>query len=125
MCLDVQANWRGAERVSRIAYYSPRSLIEQVASTNFQVTDVAGFRLFRNRIRFMTVLENFHWYRSCVGYLTSHYPYLATDMLIVGRKNEKPTPTYKQETPAVRVAENNCQQNSRAGETCQRLSPHS
>ena len=59
--LDVQSNWKDSERANRITYYSFHSLLEQIRSVNFQVTEITGFRLFRNRIRLMTRLENFDW----------------------------------------------------------------
>lgn len=88
VCLDSQTNWRNGERVSRITYYSLRSLVERVACANFLVTDVAGFRLFRNRIRWMTGLENLAWYRNSVQYVAARWPYLAADILVVGQKKE-------------------------------------
>lgn len=99
VCLGTQSNWRDADRASRMAFCSLRSLVEQVASANFVVTDVAGFRLFRNRIRLMAGLENFGWYRRSVKFLTSRYAYLASDILIVGRKEEGPASCPSAGTP--------------------------
>jgi ubiquinone/menaquinone biosynthesis C-methylase UbiE len=84
--LDSETNWRNGQRVSRITYYSFTSLVERVAWANFLVTDVAGFRLIRNRIRWMTGLENFACYRCFVKSVTARFPYLATDILVVGDK---------------------------------------
>jgi len=84
--LDVQSDWKGSERACRITYYSFQSLIEQIRSANFHVTGVTGFRLFRNRIRVMTRLENYGRYRRFVLFLTERYPRLASDLLVVARK---------------------------------------
>jgi ubiquinone/menaquinone biosynthesis C-methylase UbiE len=84
--LDVQSNWKDSERACRITYYSYRSLIEQIRSANFHITDVTGFRVFRNRIRRMTFLENYAWYRGLVLSLTERYPHLASDLLVVAHK---------------------------------------
>jgi len=86
IALDVQSNWKGSERACRITYYSFQSLIEQIRSVNFHVTGITGFRLLRNRIRLMTRLENFDWYRRLVLFLTERYPHLASDLLVVAHK---------------------------------------
>ncbi len=84
--LEVQSNWKDSERANRITYYSFQSLLEQIRSVNFQVTEVTGFRLFRNRIRLMTRLENFDWYRRLCLILSHHYPRLASDLFVVASK---------------------------------------
>ncbi len=86
VALDVQSNWKGSERACRITYYSFQSLIEQIRSANFQVTGITGFRVFRNRIRLMTRLENYAWYRRLVSFLTERHPHLASDLLVVAHK---------------------------------------
>jgi len=86
IALDVQPNWKGSERACRITYYSFQSLIEQIRSVNFQVIEITGFRLFRNRIRLMVRLENYAWYRRLVLLLTRRYPYLASDLFVVAYK---------------------------------------
>jgi len=86
IALDVQSNWKDSERACRITFYSFQSLIEQIRSVNFHVTGITGFRLFRNRIRLMTRLENFAWYRRLVLFLTKRYPRLASDLLVVAYK---------------------------------------
>ncbi|MDQ7782575.1 MAG: methyltransferase domain-containing protein [Desulfomonilaceae bacterium] len=86
IALDFQSDWKGSERPCRITYYSFQSLIEQIRSVNFHVTGIAGFRLFRNRIRLMTRLEDFSWYRRTVLFLTERYPRLASDLLVLARK---------------------------------------
>jgi ubiquinone/menaquinone biosynthesis C-methylase UbiE len=84
--LDTQTAVQGGTRVCRVTYYSLRSLQREVSGANFQITDVAGFRLFRNRIRFMTRLENFDWYHRMVRAIVGRYPAMATDVLVVGTK---------------------------------------
>jgi ubiquinone/menaquinone biosynthesis C-methylase UbiE len=84
--LDVQSNWKEAERACRITFYSFKSLIEQIRSVNFDIAEIAGFRLFRNRIRLMTRLENYAWYRRLVLFLTERYPHMASDLFVLGHK---------------------------------------
>jgi SAM-dependent methyltransferase len=84
--LDVQSNWKDSERANRITYYSFQSLLEQIRSVNFQVTEITGFRLFRNRIRLMCRLENFDWYRRLILLLSRRYPSLASDLFVVANK---------------------------------------
>jgi len=86
IALDVQSNWKDSERACRITYYSFQSLIQQISFANFHVTAIAGFRVFRNRIRLMTRLENYGWYRGLVSFLTQRYPHLASDLLVVAHK---------------------------------------
>jgi hypothetical protein len=86
IALDVQSNWKDSERANRITYYSFQSLIEEIRSADFQVTGVTGFRLFRNRIRLMTRLENFGWYRRSVLFLAQCCPYLACDLFVVASR---------------------------------------
>jgi len=84
--LDCQTDWKNATRACRITYYSLRSLVEQVRSARFEITDVAGFRIFRNRIRAMTRLEDYRWYYRLTKSIVSRFPRLAADIMVVGRK---------------------------------------
>jgi SAM-dependent methyltransferase len=86
IAMDIEFNWKDAERACRITYYSLQTLIEQIRSVNFQITGFAAFRLFRNRIRLMARLENYAWYRRLVLFLAERYPYLASDLLVVAYK---------------------------------------
>lgn len=86
VALDVQSDWKEAERACRITYYSFASLIEQIVSVNFHVGEIAGFRLFRNRIRFMSRLEDYAWHRRLVLFLIERYPHLASDLFVVAHK---------------------------------------
>ncbi len=86
IALDIQSNWKDAERACRITYYSFESLIEQIRSVNFHVDKITGFRLFRNRIRLMTRLENYVWYRRLVLFVTARYPQVASDLFVLGHK---------------------------------------
>lgn len=89
VALDTQKEWKNARRPCRINYYSLRSLIEDVGSADFLVTEVTAFRLFRNRIRFLTRLENCRWYYRLTRFLATRCPHLASDVMVVGRKKEK------------------------------------
>jgi ubiquinone/menaquinone biosynthesis C-methylase UbiE len=84
--LDRQRDWKRATRACRITYYSLDSLVEQVASADFRVTAVKGFRIFRNRIRLMKRLEEFKHYNSATTFLAGRFPFLASDILVVGAK---------------------------------------
>ncbi len=86
IALDIELNWKDAERACRITYYSLQTLIEQLRSVDFHITGFAGFRLFRNRIRLMARLENYAWYRGMILFLAARYPYLASDLLVVAYK---------------------------------------
>jgi ubiquinone/menaquinone biosynthesis C-methylase UbiE len=86
IALDCQSHWRDTERANRITYYSYQSLIDHIRSVNFQVTEIRGFRLFRNRIRLMRLLEKFDWYRRLVLVLTRYYPPLASDLFVAAYK---------------------------------------
>lgn len=86
IALDRQSDWKDAERACRITYYSFQSLIQQIRSVNFHVMGLTGFRLFRNRIRLMSHLEKYAWYRRLVTFLTGRYPHLASDLFVVGYK---------------------------------------
>jgi ubiquinone/menaquinone biosynthesis C-methylase UbiE len=89
IALDVQSHWKESERACRITYYSFKSLIEEIRSMDFHVTGISGFRLFRNRIRLMSRLENYAWYRRLVLFLTRNYPQLASDLFIVANKKAR------------------------------------
>lgn len=86
IALDIEFNWKDAERACRITYYSLQTLIEQIRSVDFDISGFAAFRLFRNRIRLMSRLENLGWYRRMVLFLAARYPYLASDLLVVAYK---------------------------------------
>ena len=86
IALDAQSNWKQAERACRITYYSFQSLIDQIRSAKFHVADTTGFRLFRNRIRLMKLLENYAWYRRLTLAVAARYPRIASDILIVSHK---------------------------------------
>ena len=86
--LDKDVPVNGGRRVSRVTYYSFNSLQHEVRGANFHITDVAGFRLFRNRIRLMTRLEDFTWYHKLVRAIVRRYPSIATDVLVVGTKKQ-------------------------------------
>jgi 2-polyprenyl-3-methyl-5-hydroxy-6-metoxy-1,4-benzoquinol methylase len=86
VALDVQSNWKSADRPCRITYYSFHSLIEQIRSVNFHVVGLTGFRLFRNRIRLMSLLENYACYRRLIMWLARRYPRIASDLFVVGCK---------------------------------------
>lgn len=84
--LDRQRDWKNATRACRITYYSLNSLVKQVRSADFRVTAVKGFRLFRNRIRLMKRLEDFEHYNSATTFLAGRFPFLASDILVIGAK---------------------------------------
>ncbi len=86
IALNAQSNWKQAERACRITYYSFNSLIEQIRSANFRISETTGFRVFRNRIRLMKLLENYTWYRRLIQTLAARYPRLASDILVVSHK---------------------------------------
>jgi SAM-dependent methyltransferase len=86
--LDEQSSVKGGRRVCRVTYYSFDSLQQEVTNANFQITNVAGFRLFRNRIRLMNLLEDFAWYHRVVRFIVGRYPSVATDLLVVGTKKQ-------------------------------------
>ena len=100
VALDRDRNWQDARRPSRINYYSYWALIEEVRSADFNIEGVRGFRIFRNRIRAMTRLEDYRWYFRLISYLTRTYPYLASDVMVVGRKR----PPGAAATPKTRIA---------------------
>lgn len=83
--LDRQTSWKNAHRACRITYYSLRSLVQEIQAADFEVTDIAGFRIFRNRIRLMTRLEDFRWYYLLTGSIVRRVPWLAADIMVVGR----------------------------------------
>lgn len=90
--LDRQGDWKNATRACRITYYSLHSLVEQVASARFRVTAVKGFRLFRNRIRLMKRLEGFRRYNDATAFIAGRFPFLASDVLVVGAKRVSDNP---------------------------------
>ncbi len=82
---DGQTDWKAAERPVRVTFHSPRTIVRNVSAL-FDITDQVGFRLFRNRISCMKRLENYRPYFRLITWLAGRFPYLATDLLIVGRK---------------------------------------
>lgn len=87
VALDRQTEWRSAKRACRINYYSPSSLVEEIGRAGFRVRRVAGFRLFRNRLRFMNKLERRPWYRESVAALAAKFPHAASDLLVRATKS--------------------------------------
>jgi ubiquinone/menaquinone biosynthesis C-methylase UbiE len=85
---DNQKDWKDANRACRITYYSFRSFVEEIASAGFTVTEAIGFRIFRNRIRAMTRLEDYEWYRRAVKSIAARYPQFAADILITAVKEQ-------------------------------------
>jgi SAM-dependent methyltransferase len=86
IAFDSETNWKSASRASRINFYSFDSLIDEVSKAGFEILEVSGFRIFRNRIRLMRELENYKWYREITKRIASQYPRLASDILIIGEK---------------------------------------
>ncbi|MFC1833433.1 class I SAM-dependent methyltransferase [Thermodesulfobacteriota bacterium] len=86
VALDSQTDWKNANRACRITYYSSRSLVEELAAPGFRVVDVRGFRISRNRLRFLKRLETLEWFSRASKYLAARYPSLASDILVEGRK---------------------------------------
>ncbi len=83
---DRQSEWRSATRACRINYYSPASLVDEISRAGFRVRRVAGFKLFRNRLRFMNKLERLPWYRESVTALAAKFPHAASDLLVRATK---------------------------------------
>jgi len=88
IALDTQTGWKNSRRPCRINYYSFRSLIDEIRSARFQVTEVTAFRLLRNRVRLLTRLENYRWYYRMTSYLARRFPFLACDIMVAGCKKE-------------------------------------
>ena len=86
--LDCQSYSKDSERPNRITYYSFDSLIEHIRSANFHVTEIRGFRLFRNRIRLLARLDKFDWYRRLAFFITRYYPQLASDIFVAAYKEQ-------------------------------------
>lgn len=83
---DRQCDWKIAARASRINFYSFDSLLEEIQAAGFKIQDVSGFRIFRNRIRLMRNLEKYRWYRETTKRLAKSNPRLASDVLVISRK---------------------------------------
>ncbi|MBI5249437.1 MAG: class I SAM-dependent methyltransferase [Desulfomonile tiedjei] len=82
------ADWRKASRPTRISYYSFNGLISEIALLNFHIVHVTGFRIFRNRIRFLNRLEKYPWYGRMTECLTTRYPQISSELMVVARKGE-------------------------------------
>jgi SAM-dependent methyltransferase len=83
---DSESDWKKAFRASRINFYSFDSLIKEIREAGFEVLEVSGFRIFRNRIRIMGELENFEWYRDLTKQFAKRNPRRASDILIIAKK---------------------------------------
>ncbi len=83
---DTPGNWKKAKRPSRISFFSMDSLKSLIEDAGFEIKDVTGFRLFRNRLRLLRNLEDFSLYRNAIKGITSKFPSLATDLMVVGKK---------------------------------------
>jgi SAM-dependent methyltransferase len=86
VAFNAESDWKRASRASRIAFYSYDSLISEIREAGFQIIHVAGFRLFRNRIRAIRKLENYESYRQIIKKIAGNHPRLASEILIVARK---------------------------------------
>ncbi len=83
---DSQYDWKKSSRASRINFYSFDSLVTEIQDAGFNILETTGFRIFRNRIRLMRELENFHWYREITKKFADRNPRLASDILVIARK---------------------------------------
>jgi SAM-dependent methyltransferase len=79
-------DWKAAHRAARVTYYSFRGLIEEIRAAGFTPLDTRGFRIFRNRIRTLTRLENYAWYFALNRRLLAKCPFLAADIMVKARK---------------------------------------
>ena len=86
IAFDGESDWRQAARASRITFYSFDSLISEVRYAGFEIVHVAGFRMFRNRIRALRKLEDYDWYRKITKQLAGNHPRWASDILIIAKK---------------------------------------
>lgn len=86
IAFDSETDWKSASRASRINFYSFDSLIGEVRNAGFEILEVSGFRLFRNRIRLMRELETYKWYREITKQFAKRNPRWASDILIIGEK---------------------------------------
>lgn len=86
---DTEANWKRAKRPSRISFFSMGSLRSIIAEAGFEIQDATGFRLFRNRLRILRNIEDIGFYRSAIKTITSRFPGLATDLMVVGKKRSR------------------------------------
>lgn len=86
IAFDSERDWKKAFRALRINFYSFDSLIEEIHEAGFEVLEVSGFRVFRNRIRIMRELENSEWYREVTKRFTKQNPRWASDILIIAKK---------------------------------------
>lgn len=87
IAMDTKGDWRQADRPSRVTYYSCASLIDAMKEAEFEILHVTAFRLTRNRVRFLNRLEAYGWYRHVVKGLAARFPSMASDVMIVARKN--------------------------------------
>jgi ubiquinone/menaquinone biosynthesis C-methylase UbiE len=86
IAFDRESDWKSASRASRITFYSFDSLISEVRHAGFEIVHVAGFRMFRNRIRVMRKLESHDWYRTFTKQLAGNHPRWASDILVIAKK---------------------------------------
>ncbi|MGC8605341.1 MAG: class I SAM-dependent methyltransferase, partial [Desulfomonilaceae bacterium] len=59
VAFDCESEWKKSSRASRINFYSFDSLVKEIQEAGFNIVEVTGFRIFRNRIRLMKQLEKF------------------------------------------------------------------
>jgi SAM-dependent methyltransferase len=81
------SDWREANRPSRITYHSFKGLINEIDSLNLHVGHVTGFRILRNRIRFLNRLEKYPWYRRMTEYLATRCPRIASEVMVTAVKD--------------------------------------
>lgn len=81
-----RADWRRAERPSRITYYSYSGLIDSVKRAGFELEQAVGFRVIRSRIRLLGRLENQRWYYRATLGLAAKLPRLVSDLTVIGRR---------------------------------------
>jgi ubiquinone/menaquinone biosynthesis C-methylase UbiE len=86
VAFDCEYDWRKSSRASRINFYSFDSLVKEIQEAGFEILEITGFRIFRNRIRLMREFENFQWYREITKRFAHRNPRLASDILVIARK---------------------------------------
>ncbi len=89
VALEGSADWRNTKRPTRITFYSLKDLVYELSSADFEIMEVVGFRIFRNRIRVLSKLEKYSWHKKMTSYLTKHYPQLASDLMVTACKRKK------------------------------------
>ncbi|MDQ1239956.1 MAG: hypothetical protein QG577_2142, partial [Thermodesulfobacteriota bacterium] len=81
-------DWHNASRATRISYHSYEGLIGAIDVQDFHVVHATSFRIFRNRMRFLNRLEKYTWYGALTKYLTTRYPQISSDLMVVALKGE-------------------------------------